>query len=56
MRNAFKILVGRPERMRPFRRPRHRLENNITIDVRKIGFGVWIVFTWPRIGTGCRLL
>jgi len=24
MRNAYKILVGKPERMRPLERPRHR--------------------------------
>jgi hypothetical protein len=27
--NAYKILVGRPEGKRPFRRPRRRWEDNI---------------------------
>jgi hypothetical protein len=29
MRNAYKILVGKPERKRPCRRPGHRWEYNI---------------------------
>jgi hypothetical protein len=28
-RNAYKILVGKPQPKRPLRRPRHRLEDNI---------------------------
>jgi hypothetical protein len=39
MRNAYKILVGKPERRRPFRKPRHRWEDNIKMDLREIGFG-----------------
>jgi hypothetical protein len=34
MRNAYRILVGRPEVKRPLRRPRHKWKDNI-----KIGFG-----------------
>jgi hypothetical protein len=37
--NAYKIFVGKPERRRPFGRPRRRWEENIKTDVRKIGFG-----------------
>jgi hypothetical protein len=33
MRNAYKILVRKPEGKRPCRRPRHRLENNIRMDL-----------------------
>jgi hypothetical protein len=29
MRNAYKILIPKPERKRPLGRHRHRLENNI---------------------------
>jgi hypothetical protein len=29
MKNAFNILVGNPERKRPFERPRRRWEDNI---------------------------
>jgi hypothetical protein len=39
MRNAYKILVGKPERKRPLRRPGHRWEDNIKVDLREIGFG-----------------
>jgi hypothetical protein len=31
-RNAYKILVGKPEEKRPLLRPRHR-QNNIKMDV-----------------------
>jgi hypothetical protein len=37
MRNTYKILVGKPEGKRPFRRPWHRLENNIKMDLKGIG-------------------
>jgi hypothetical protein len=36
MRNAYKILVGKPEGKRPVRRLRHRWEDNIKMDVREI--------------------
>jgi hypothetical protein len=36
-RNAYRILVGKPEGMRPLRRPRRRWEDNIRMDLRKIG-------------------
>jgi hypothetical protein len=36
MRNAYKILVGKPERKRPLRRSRLRWEDNIRIDLREI--------------------
>jgi hypothetical protein len=44
MRNAYKILVGKHEGERPIGKPRCRLENNIRIDLRKIGWGYvnWI--------------
>jgi hypothetical protein len=35
MRNAYKILVGKPERKRPFGRPGYRWEDNIKIDYRR---------------------
>jgi len=34
MRNAFKIMVGKPEGRRPFGRPRYRWEDNIRMDLR----------------------
>jgi hypothetical protein len=30
-------LVGRPKGKRPLGKPRHRLEDNINLDLRKIG-------------------
>jgi hypothetical protein len=43
-RNAYKILVGKPERKRPLGRPRRRWEDNVKMDLREIGWGVmdWI--------------
>jgi hypothetical protein len=35
-RNAFRILVGKPERKRPLGRPRSRLVDNIKMDLREI--------------------
>jgi hypothetical protein len=37
MRNAYKILVGKPEGKRPLRRPRHTWEDNIKINLKEIG-------------------
>jgi hypothetical protein len=56
VRGAYNILVGRPEVRRPLGRPRRRWENNIKMDLREIGFGMWIGFIWLRIGTGGGLL
>jgi hypothetical protein len=39
VRGACNILVGSPEGRRPRGRPRRRWEDNIKIDLRKIGFG-----------------
>jgi hypothetical protein len=43
--------VGRPEGKRPLGRPRRRWENGVKMDLTEIGWGVWIVFIWLRIGT-----
>jgi hypothetical protein len=37
-RNAYRILVGKPEGKRPLGRPRHRWEDNIGMDL-EIGWG-----------------
>jgi hypothetical protein len=52
-RNAYRILVGKPEEKRPLGRPRCRRVHNIKIDLREIGWdGVdWIGWIWLRIGT-----
>jgi hypothetical protein len=49
-RNAYKVLVGKCEVKRPCRRPRHRWEGNIKMDLRDIGWeGVdWIHLAQDR--------
>jgi hypothetical protein len=37
-RNAYRILVGKPEGKRPLEIPRRRWVNNIKMDLRKIGW------------------
>ena len=43
-RNAYRVLVGKPESKRPLRRPRRRWEGNIKMDLREVGCdpGEWI--------------
>ena len=36
-RNAYRVLVGKPEGKRPLGRPRRRWEDNIKIDLREVG-------------------
>jgi len=38
MRNAYNILVGKPEGKRPLRRPKCRCEDNTGMDLREIGW------------------
>jgi hypothetical protein len=49
-RNVYKIWVGITEGKRPFRRPRHTLEDNIKTDIRKISLSVvdWINLAQDR--------
>jgi hypothetical protein len=49
-RNAYRILVGKPEGKRPLGRPRRRWEDNIKLDLREIGWGGmdWIDLTQDR--------
>ncbi|KAJ4448691.1 hypothetical protein ANN_00081 [Periplaneta americana] len=37
-RNAYRVLVGRPEGKRPLGRPRRRWEGNIKMDLREVGY------------------
>ena len=43
-RNAYRVLVGKPEGKRPLGRPRCRWEDNIRMDLRAVGCdaGEWI--------------
>jgi len=36
-RGIYRVLVGKPEGKRPFRRPRRRWEDNITLDLQEVG-------------------
>jgi hypothetical protein len=38
-RNAYRILVGKPEGKRPLGRSRRRWVDNIKIDLREVGWG-----------------
>ncbi|KAJ4451867.1 hypothetical protein ANN_03345 [Periplaneta americana] len=37
-RNAYRVLVGRPEGKRPLGRPKRRWEDNIKMDLREVGY------------------
>jgi hypothetical protein len=62
-RNAYRILVGKPEGKRPLGRPRRRWVNNIKMDLREIGWdGMdWIDPAqdrdqwWALVNTGMNL-
>ena len=51
-RGVFRVLVGKPEGMKPLGRSRHRWEDNIKMDLQEVGCGVWTGLSWLRIGTG----
>jgi hypothetical protein len=50
-RDACKGLVGKPEGKRPLRSPRLRWEDNIKMELQKVGWGSWTCLIWLRIGT-----
>jgi hypothetical protein len=45
-RNAYRILVGKPEGKRPLARPRRRWVDNIKMDLREIG---WVDMDWMEL-------
>jgi hypothetical protein len=49
-KNAYRILVAKPEGKRSHETPRHRRENNIEIDLRETGWGdmEWIHLAQDR--------
>jgi hypothetical protein len=51
-RNAYRLLVGKPEGKRPLGRPRHRWVDNIRMDLGEVGLGDvnWIDFSQDRNG------
>jgi hypothetical protein len=46
MRNAYNILVGKPEGKRPLGRPRRRWEYNIRLDLRETE---WEGVNWTQL-------
>jgi len=50
-RGVHRALVGRPEGRRPLGRPKCRWEDNIKMDLQKVGW-VWTGSSWLRIVTG----
>jgi hypothetical protein len=38
-RDAYRVLVGKPEGRKPLERPRRRWEDNIEMDLRESGWG-----------------
>jgi hypothetical protein len=57
-RNAYRILVGKPEGKRPLGRPRRRWVENINVDLGEMEWDdvVWIGLIRLRIGTSGGLL
>ena len=37
-RGVYRVLAWKPERKRPLGRPRHRWNDNIKVDIQKVGF------------------
>jgi hypothetical protein len=50
-KDAYRILVGKPEGKRPLGRPRHRWVDNIKMNLRGIRWGGMTGLIWLRIGT-----
>jgi hypothetical protein len=51
-RYVYRVLVGKPKGKRSLRRLRHRWEDNIKMDLQKVGCGRWTGTNWLRIGAG----
>jgi len=49
-RGVYRVLVGKPEGMRPLGRPRSRWEDNIKMDLQEVGCGSmdWIKLAQDR--------
>jgi hypothetical protein len=56
MRNAYRILVGKPDGKKPLGRPRRRWVDNINMILEKQDGMVWIGLIRLRIGTSGGLL
>jgi hypothetical protein len=45
-RKVYRVLLGKPEEMRPLGRPRHRWQDGIRMDLRAIG---WWSVEWIQL-------
>jgi hypothetical protein len=54
--NAYRLLVGKPERKAPLGRARRKWVDNISIDLLQLGWVMWTVLVWLRIGRSRELL
>jgi len=50
-KGVHRVLVGKPEGMRPLGRPRRRWVD-IRMDLQEVGCGLWTGLGWPRIEAG----
>jgi hypothetical protein len=50
-RGVYRVLVGKPEVKIPLGRPRRRWEDNIKMDLKEVGCGLWTGLGWFRIQT-----
>ena len=55
-RGLCRVLVGKPKGKRSLGRPRHRWEDNITVDLQEVEWGALTRLFWLGLGTGGRLL
>jgi hypothetical protein len=53
-RDAYRVVVGKPEVKRPLGRPRRRWEDNVKMDIKEVGLrGMdWIELAQGRTGGG----
>jgi len=51
-RGIYMVVVEKPKGKRPLWRPRLRWEDNIKMDLQKVGCGVWPGSSWLKTGTG----
>ena len=51
-RGVYRVLVGRPDGKSPLGRPKRRWEDNIKMDLQKVGWEARPGLLWLRIGTG----
>ena len=49
-RGVYRVLVGKPEGMRPLGRPRHRWEDNIKMDLQEVGTQQSLYIAATRFG------